>query len=163
LLCHQKGKMYSANHSLGEILQKSVFATRSAHRLQLEPLFGCNWRRSTISGGSTQYLQLRVYIDCNSNHCSVATEEVFQYQAGTLSICNSMCISIATRTTVRLQLKGIVSGRSIEFLQLGMDIDCNLNHCPVATKGVVQYQVEALNICNLEYTLIATLQLQLME
>jgi hypothetical protein len=176
--------MYSANHSLGEILQKSVFATRSAHQLQLEPLSGCNWRRSTILGGSTQYLQLGVYIDCNSNHCLVATEEVVQYQAGALSICKSKCISIATRTTVGLQLKGYsirrkqwviatqnvhrlqleplsgcnergstVSGGSTQYLQLRVYIDCN---SPVTTDGVVQYQAESLSTLNLECTSIAT-------
>jgi hypothetical protein len=31
----------------------SVFAIRSVHQLQLEPLFGCNWRGSTVSSRNT--------------------------------------------------------------------------------------------------------------
>jgi hypothetical protein len=119
--------MYSANYLLGEILQNSVFLTRSAHRLQLEPLSGCNKRGITISGVSAQYLQLEVYIDCNSNYCPVATKGVLQ-----------------------------ISGGSTQYLQLGVYIDCNSNYCPVATEVVVHYQAGALSICNLECISIAT-------
>jgi hypothetical protein len=68
-----------------------------------------------------------MYIDCNLNHYPVATK---------------MGIT--------------VSGGSTQYLQLGVYIDCNLNNCLVATKDVVQYQAEALSICNLEGTSIAT-------
>jgi hypothetical protein len=41
-------------------------------------------------------------------------------------------------------------------LQLEVYIDCNSNHCPIATKGVVQFQAEAFGICNSECTSIAS-------
>jgi hypothetical protein len=43
-----------------------------------------------------------------------------------------------------------------QYLQLRVHIDCNSNHCPITTEGVVQYQAEALNILSVEFTLIAT-------
>jgi hypothetical protein len=45
-----------------------------------------------------------------------------------------------------------ISGGSTQYFQLRVYIDCNSNNCPVATEGVVQYLVEALNICNSECT-----------
>jgi hypothetical protein len=42
------------------------------------------------------------------------------------------------------------------YLQLRVHIDCNSNHYPIATEGVLQYQAGALSICNSEFTSIAT-------
>jgi hypothetical protein len=49
-----------------------------------------------------------------------------------------------------------ISGGRTWYLQLRMYINCNSNHCRVATKRVVYYQADALSICNPKCTLIAT-------
>jgi hypothetical protein len=48
-----------------------------------------------------------------------------------------------------------VSGGSTQYLQLRVYIDCNSNNYSVETKEVVQYQAEALSICNSECTSFA--------
>jgi hypothetical protein len=42
-------------------------------------------------------------------------------------------------------------------------IDCNSNHCPVATGWVVQYQAEATIICNCTDTLVATVMIHWLQ
>jgi hypothetical protein len=92
-----------------------------------------------------------------------ATTHILQLQshaesrrARSLLISNSRVV--VTRTTVRFQLKGsTLSGESTQCLQLGVCINLyNSNHSPVATEGLVQYEAEALSICNSEDIIIAT-------
>jgi hypothetical protein len=45
-----------------------------------------------------------------------------------------------------------VSDGSTQYLQLEVYIDYNLNHYPAETEGVIQYQAEALSICNSKCT-----------
>jgi hypothetical protein len=141
-----------------------VFETRSVYQLQLEPLLGCSWRSSIISCGIAQYLQLGVYNDYNLNHCRVATEGVqYQMEELSICNleCVSSAtrttvglqlkgysirwknLVLATQSVYQLQLEPLsgcnrrgstISDWSTQYLQLEVYIDCNSNHCLVATR-----------------------------
>jgi hypothetical protein len=104
-------------------------------------------RLRLIATSQAIQLQLRKRFSCNHKKASVATN------------CKSTSTLVATLQCFSCNHKKKLWLRLIEstwYLQLRVHIDCNSNHYPIATEGVLQYQAEALSICNSEFTSIAT-------
>jgi hypothetical protein len=115
---------------------------------QMEELSICNLECVSSATRTTVGLQLKGY-SIRRKNLVLATQSVYQLQLEPLSGCNRRGIT--------------VSDGSTQYLQLEVYIDCNSNHCPVATRrgntisgrSTQDLQMFAYSNCNYDNSLVA--------